>query len=321
MGENTGRMEDMDIETMRENIIAKYGEGGNEVPVEQVEETVAPAEGVPSAENDGAEGVEASTAPAQEQTPVQNAPSFEEAMQFAQIRDENARLSSEVENLRNQLAQSQAMANHNAQAANQAIAEQLNGNGGMPELDVDAFLYADESERIRMKDEYDKKLIEYAAKQATAEMLGKISPLMQQYDTAVADRQMSEALDELAAMEGWSDVKDHSDAIRKLSAQPEFANMPINQRMAIAALIDKGMRASAPQPTPVTPDINAQADAILANPELMKIITMRNVKDVQEKNANVPTHIAGGGFGNAAFKTSKRPATMEEIIREEGGYY
>lgn len=327
MNENE-RMEDMTLDSMREDIIARYSEGadGNaEADAEVV--TEGGAEDAEGAESTAAEGEavaaegQATEQPTEGQAVTQPAaPSFEETMQFAAMRDENARLAAEVQTLRQQMAEAKAVAQQNAVAANTAVSEIAEGNV-RPKLDYDEMLMASDEERERMRNEHEEALIRYAAKQATAEMLGKISPLMKQYDTAVAKEQMDSAMNELAALEGFGDVRDHSDRIRQISERPEFANMPMSQRMTLAALVEKGMRASQPVPAQPAPDINAQADAILANPELMKALTQKQAMAAKATNENVPTHIAGGSFGNAAFKTSKRPATMEEIIKEEGGYY
>lgn len=323
MNENE-RMEDMTLDSMREDIIARYSEGadGN---------AEADAEVVTEGGNEGAEGTVAegevvtaeeqvATQPAEVQAATQPAaPSFEETMQFAAMRDENARLTAEVQTLRQQMAEAQAVAQQNAVAANTAVSE-VASNTQMPTLNMDELMYASEEERQTALNNYNRQLIEIAARQATADMLGKISPLMKQYDTAVAKEQMDSAMNELAALEGFGDVRDHSDRIRQISERPEFANMPMSQRMTLAALVEKGMRASAPQPAPEAPDINSQADAILANPELMKALTQKQAIAAKAASGNVPTHTAGGGFSNAAFVKSERPATIEEAREKYNAY-
>ena len=323
MNENE-RMEDMTLDSMREDIIARYSEGadGN---------AEADAEVVTEGGNEGAEGTAAegeavaaeeqvATQPAEGQAATQPAaPSFEEAMQFAAMRDENAKLAAEVQTLRHQMAEAQAVAQQNAVAANTAVSEVSSGTG-LPTLNMDELMYASEEERQAALNNYNRQLIEIAARQATADMLGKISPLMKQYDTAVAKEQMDSAMNELAALEGFGDVRDHSDRIRQISERPEFANMPMSQRMTLAALVEKGMRASQPVPAQPAPDINAQADAVLANPELMKALTQKQAMAAKAASGNVPTHTAGGGFSNAAFVKSERPATIEEAREKYNAY-
>lgn len=321
MNENE-RMEDMTLDSMREDIIARYSEGadGN---------AEADAEVVTEGGNEGAEGTAAegeavaaeeqvATQPAEGQAATQPAaPSFEEAMQFAAMRDENAKLAAEVQTLRQQMAEAQAMAQQNAVAANTVVSEIAEGNV-RPTLDYDEMLMASDEERERMRNEHEEALIRYAANQATAEMLGKISPLMKQYDAAVAKEQMDSAMNELAAIEGLGDIKDHSDAIYNISR--EFGDMPMSKRMTLAALVEKGLRASQPVPAQPAPDINAQADAVLANPELMKALTQKQAMAAKAASGNVPTHTAGGGFSNAAFVKSERPATIEEAREKYNAY-
>lgn len=321
MNENE-RMEDMTLDSMREDIIARYSEGadGN---------AEADAEVVAEGGNEGAEGTaaegevvtaeeQAVTQPTEGQAATQPAaPSFEEAMQFAAMRDENARLTAEVQNLRQQMAEAQAVAQQNAVAANTAVSEVSSGTG-LPTLNMDELMYASEEERQAALNNYNRQLIEIAARQATADMLGKISPLMKQYDTAVAKEQMDSAMNELAAIEGLGDIKDHSDAIYNISR--EFGDMPMSKRMTLAALVEKGLRASQPVPAQPAPDINSQADAILANPELMKALTQKQAMAAKAANENVPTHTAGGGFSNAAFVKSERPATIEEAREKYKAY-
>ena len=325
MNENE-RMEDMTLDSMREDIIARYSEGadGNaEADAEAL--TEGGAEGAEGAEGTAAEGEvvdaegQAVEQSAEAQAPAQAAPSFEEAMQFAAMRDENARLTAEVQTLRQQMAEAQAVAQQNAVAANTAVSEVSSGTG-LPTLNMDELMYASEEERQAALNNYNRQLIEIAARQATADMLGKISPLMKQYDTAVAKEQMDSAMNELAALEGFGDVRDHSDRIRQISERPEFANMPMSQSMTLAALVEKGMRASQPVPAQPAPDINTQADAILANPELMKALTQKQAIAAKAASGNVPTHTAGGGFSNAAFVKSERPATIEEAREKYNAY-
>lgn len=322
MNENE-RMEDMTLDSMREDIIARYSEGadGNaEADAEVV--TEGGAEGAEGAEGTAAEGDvvtaegQAVEQPTEGQAVTQPAaPSFEETMQFAAMRDENARLTAEVQTLRQQMAEAQAVAQQNAVAANTVVSEIAEGNV-RPKLDYDEMLMASDEERERMRNEHEEALIRYAAKQATAEMLGKISPLMKQYDTAVAKEQMDSAMNELAAIEGLGDIKDHSDAIYNISR--EFGDMPMSKRMTLAALVEKGLRASQPVPAQPAPDINSQADAILANPELMKALTQKQAMAAKATNENVPTHIAGGSFGNAAFVTKEAPKSFDEIRAKYG---
>lgn len=313
------RLEDVTLESMRDDDVADYSDGVNEggQPPMQAEERNAAEAVTPQAQAVSEESKE--VAEPEAQPAIQNtqpAPNIDSAMQFAAMRDENARLAALNQQQAQRIAQmeQQALATQqqNAMAANTAVS-QIADNGGIPELNMDELLYASDEERARMIAEHNNALISYAAKQATADVLGKIQPLMQQYDLSVEESKINTAMDELSAIEGFGDVKEHSDTIKSISKNPDLAGLPPFKRMTLAALIDKGMRASQPAPAAPIPDINAQADAILANPELMKIITMRSAKEVQEKNVNIPTHTAGGGFGNAAYRVPDRPARMEDV--------
>ena len=322
---------DMSLEALREDILNRYG-GDNAPDVSekamaqeqvtegtQVTEATAPEGTETAPEGQAPEAVQNAGASASAVQNTQSAPNIDSAMQFAAMRDENARLSAEVQNLRQQVAEAQAAAQQNAVAANTAVSE-ATSNTQMPSLNMDELMYASEEERQEALNNYNRQLIEIAARQATADMLGKISPLMKQYDLSVAERERNAAMDELSAIEGFADIKEHSDAIYGISSRPEFANMPMSQRMTLAALIERGMRASAPQPAPVEPDVNAQADAILANPELMKVLTQKQTAEVKERNAGVPTHTAGGGYGNAAFVRAEPAKSFDEVRAKYGLY-
>lgn len=243
---------------------------------------------------------------------------YDAAMRMAAEQQRYAQIEAENAALREQVAQERAAAQAAAQAANQNVAEQVTE---MPTLDMDELMYASDEERNRIVSEYNNRLIAIAAKQATAEMLGKISPLMKQYDAALLNDQFNKTMGNIKSLQGFEDVEEHADFIRTFSERPEFASMTPEQRFTLSAFVERGIRNAAPAPAPATPDVNAQADAILANPELMKILTQKQMDAVQAKNENVPTHMAGGGFANAVMQPQKKPETMEEIIKREGGYY
>lgn len=243
---------------------------------------------------------------------------YDAAMRMAQEQQRYAQIEAENASLREQLTRERSERQAATQAANENVAEQVTE---MPVLDMDELMYASDEDRNRIVSEYNNKLIAIAAKQATAEMLGKISPLMQQYDAAVLNDQFSRTMGNIKTMKGFEDVEEHADFIRSFSERPEFASMTPEQRFTLSAFVERGMRNAMPAPAPATPDVNAQADAILANPELMKVLTQKQMSAVQAKNENVPMHIAGGGFANAVMQPQKKAETMEEIIKREGGYY
>ena len=243
---------------------------------------------------------------------------YDAAMRMAEAQQRYAQIEAENASLREQLTRERSERQAATQAANENVAEQVTE---MPVLDMDELMYASDEDRNRIVSEYNNKLIAIAAKQATAEMLGKISPLMQQYDAAVLNDQFSRTMGNIKTMKGFEDVEEHADFIRSFSERPEFASMTPEQRFTLSAFVERGMRNAMPAPAPATPDVNAQADAILANPELMKVLTQKQMSAVQAKNENVPMHIAGGGFANAVMQPQKKAETMEEIIKREGGYY
>lgn len=305
--------ENLTLDDMRASLVEKYGNDDEVTTPEEPEEVVAEkAEVVTETEPEATE----------ETTPVEQpkGTDLESAMKYAAEHDRNTALEAEIASLREQLAKEKQLSKETALKANEVVAEQLGNTSPLPTLNFDELMYLSEEDRAKAVAEYNTKLIEIAAKQATADMLGKISPLMKQYDDAVADRQMSKAFSDLATLEGFADISGRETEIKGIMARPEFASMPMAQRVTLAALIDKGVEATRPKAAVAEPDLNSQADAILANPELMKILTARNARDVHDKNAGVPTHTAGGGFVNAAFKTPERPQTIEEIRAKYNAY-
>lgn len=292
----------MSYDDVRENILNRYlndGEesSGNYSDAENSAEDEQPAESTDIqgeiGENESANGL-----------------NYDETMNFAKSRDRAEELERENERLRRELEESKNMRIESA-LSGESVNSTVNS---MPELNLDEMLYASDEDRSKMLADYNKKLIELAAKQATADMLGRVEPLIKQYDAAAVENEINSALDELSSLDGWGDVKERSNEIRRLSSREEFASMNPTQRMAIAALIDKGLRASEKK----APDLNAMADEVMANPELMKIITAKNAREVQSKNVNIPVHSAGGGFGTAAFSVSEKPSSFDEVREKYG---
>ena len=304
--------ENITLDDMRASLVEKYGD---DTTPEEPTEVIAEEEAEVVTEEEPA------VAEPEEVVPEKvNGADLDSAMRYAAEHDRATQLEAEINALKEQLAREKQANAETALKANEAVSEQLSGTSPLPELNLDELVYASDEDRAKALSEYNTKLIEIAAKQAMAEMLGKISPLMKQYDDAVADRQMAKAFSDLATLEGFSDIGGREKEIKGIMARPEFASMPMAQKVAIAALIDKGVEATRHKEAPAEPDLNSQADAILANPELMKVLTARNAKDIHDKNAGVPTHTAGGGFVNAAFKTPERPQTIEDIRAKYNAY-
>ena len=141
------RLEDVTLESVRDDDVADYSDGGNEggQPPMQAEERNAAEAVTPQAQavSEGSKAVaepEAQPAIQNTQQNTQASPDYEAAMNFAAMRDENARLMVENEQLRQQNAQAtQAALQQNSMAANTAIS-QVADNGGIPELNMDELL-------------------------------------------------------------------------------------------------------------------------------------------------------------------------------------
>ncbi len=296
MNENEARnAEAMSFDDVRESVLERYTGGES-----AAEESTPISESVPAESEATSEASEVIGIPVH-----QSIVGYDETMEFAKARDRASELERENESLRRELEESR-------QARTQEALSKNEGIGDIPELDLDGMLYASDEERGRMLAEYNRKLIELAAKQATADMLGRVQPLIRQYDEATVENEMNSALEELSTLEGWGDVRERKGEIRRLSERDEFSAMNPTQRMAVAALIDRGLRAGASR------DVNAMADEVMANAELMKVITARNAREVRDKNVNIPAHSAGGGFGSAAYSVPARPSSFDEVREKYG---
>lgn len=269
-------------------------------------------------------GSGAETAGGSEGGDMGGAAGYEEAMREVNERDrlrsleeENVRLRREIEHMRGGIGGTVGNnigGNIGTDGVGVSDGEGIGGDMRIPELDIDGLMYAGDGERTKMVAEYSKKLIELASKRATADMLGRVAPMIKQYDESAAQAEMNSALDELSGLDGWGDIRERSSEIKKLCARDEFSSMNPTQRLAVAALIDRGLRFSEKR----VPDLNVQADEVLANPELMKLIAARTAAEVRRQNSGIPEHRAGGGLGNAVYSTAEKPKSFD-AVREKYG--
>lgn len=119
------------------------------------------------------------------------------------------------------------------------------------------------------------------------------------------------ALKSLGASPEFADIASYSDDIRRLSAREEFKGMKPYQRVALTALIAKGMRTNPASQKDA--DIGSQADAVLNNAALMKEIELRKARRINDSRGDYPAQSASGGLSSAAYQLPRKARSIEEL--------
>ena len=235
---------------------------------------------------------------------------FGAAMDLSQQSDRMNALMAENAALKEQLAAASAAASANAESANAAVAQTLTGDA-LPEFDEEEYSFASDAERREIMGNYTRALVDYAVKKAQSDVLNRVAPLIDEYDHAVENAEFENALKSLGASPEFADIASYSDDIRRLSEREEFKGMKPYQRVALTALIAKGMRTNPSAQNEA--DIGSQADAVLNNAALMKEIELRKARRINDSRGDYPAQSASGGLSSAAYQLPRKARSIEEL--------
>lgn len=235
---------------------------------------------------------------------------FGAAMDLSQQNDRMNALMAENAALKEQLATANAAASANAENANAAVAQTLTGDD-LPKFDDEEYSFASDAERREIMGNYTRALVDYAVKKAQSDVLNRVAPLIDEYDHAVENAEFDNALKSLGASPEFADIASYSDDIRRLSAREEFKGMKPYQRVALTALIAKGMRTN--PAAQENADIGSQADAVLNNEALMKEIELRKARRINDSRGDYPAQSASGGLSSAAYQLPRKAQSIEEL--------
>ena len=235
---------------------------------------------------------------------------FGAAMDLSQQSDRMNALMAENAALKQQLAAANAAASTNAESANVTVAQTLTGDA-LPEFDEEEYSFASDAERREMMSNYTRALVDYAVKKAQSDVLNRVAPLIDEYDHAVENAEFENALKSLGASPEFADIASYSDDIRRLSEREEFKGMKPYQRVALTALIAKGMRTNPSAQNEA--DIGSQADAVLNNAALMKEIELRKARRINDSRGDYPAQSASGGLSSAAYQLPRKARSIEEL--------
>ena len=235
---------------------------------------------------------------------------FGAAMDLSQQSDRMNALMAENAALKEQLAAASAAASANAESANAAVAQTLTGDA-LPEFDEEEYSFASDAERREIMGNYTRALVDYAVKKAQSDVLNRVAPLIDEYDHAVENAEFENALKSLGTSPEFADIASYSDDIRRLSEREEFKGMKPYQRVALTALIAKGMRTNPAAQNEA--DIGSQADAVLNNAALMKEIELRKARRINDSRGDYPAQSASGGLSSAAYQLPRKARSIEEL--------
>ena len=235
---------------------------------------------------------------------------FGAAMDLSQQSDRMNALMAENAALKQQLAAASAAASTNAESANVTVAQTLTGDA-LPEFDEEEYSFASDAERREIMGNYTRALVDYAVKKAQSDVLNRVAPLIDEYDHAVENAEFENALKSLGASPEFADIASYSDDIRRLSEREEFKDMKPYQRVALTALIAKGMRTNPAAQNEA--DIGSQADAVLNNAALMKEIELRKARRINDSRGDYPAQSASGGLSSAAYQLPRKARSIEEL--------
>lgn len=235
---------------------------------------------------------------------------FGAAMDLSQQSDRMNALMAENAALKQQLAAANAAASANAENANAAVAQTLTGDD-LPKFDDEEYSFASDAERREIMGNYTRALVDYAVKKAQSDVLNRVAPLIDEYDHAVENAEFENALKSLGTSPEFADIASYSDDIRRLSEREEFKGMKPYQRVALTALIAKGMRTNPSAQNEA--DIGSQADAVLNNAALMKEIELRKARRINDSRGDYPAQSASGGLSSAAYQLPRKARSIEEL--------
>ena len=105
-------------------------------------------------------------------------------------------------------------------------------------------------------------------------MLEKMSPLMDDYESARRSEELERAFKQLKGVGGFSDIDEYHDDVMRICNRQEFNGMKPHQRVTLAALVSRALKSS---PAAEQKDIGTRAEEIYKDPELMKVYAEKGI--------------------------------------------
>lgn len=318
MGEKDRTPTIEDLRTGYENSSSLGADSGNNSEQQQTQTEGASPNG---AENGNLEntaiGVSQNQTPAQTTEMSQSGLDYDGIMQRANDGQIIESLREQVAALQRENARLNEQQSTSAQQAQEAVAEVLAGKDSAPVFDSDAYAFASDEERQRMMTEYTNSVVDYATQKATSAMLEKMSPLMDDYESARRSEELERAFKQLKGVGGFSDIDEYHDDVMRICNRQEFNGMKPHQRVTLAALVSRALKSS---PAAEQKDIGTRAEEIYKDPELMKALETLKARNIQENADTYPPQSTGGGLNGAAYVPAQKPQSIEELRKMYGAY-
>lgn len=183
-----------------------------------------------------------------------------------------------------------------------------NLEGVLPEIDFTELSFLPEDEQRTKMADFVKSIADYSRR----ETLKELSPIMDEYNRGKAQSEEAAVYDTFARSKKFADISDHRSAIESIiSNTPELKSLPLEKRIMLAYLADRGAQSiNTPPVVRTSSDIAKEA---MADPEVMRIIAQANFKEASDTTKDLPPVSRSHGYGNSPVSVMKKPASIDEV--------
>lgn len=179
-----------------------------------------------------------------------------------------------------------------------------------PILDYDELAFLSVEDRNQRIKEFSDSVADYASKKT----LEKLSPIIGEYDKTQKQAQLEAAYGSLASMPEFADIanpESREGIERILSNTPELESVPLENRLMLAYLAQRGVQSVNTPPVQRTAaDIAKEA---MSSPEVMKLIAEASYREAQNASRTVPPQVPSHGYGNAPVTVLSKPKSIDEV--------
>lgn len=255
----------------------------------------------------------------------QNIPSQAEMWgAFSRLMAENQQLKSALQQSSVQAQQQNAAMRQQSQAAENAIMGQFTPEAAVPKtngsavssappvLNMQEFSYLSPEEQQQRLSQWQQETMAHAIHTAAAqikdEVTREMAPIRDDYEKKQQIAADAAAKATLFGVPQFADMKEREGDMERIIARtPVLQGATPQQKYMLAALIDRGLRASK-QPT--TEDLIRMASS---NPDVMKALDAQRVSEIQKNNASLPKVVPSSGMGNANAVPDERPTNVDGV--------
>ena len=193
--------------------------------------------------------------------------------------------------------------------AGETIEELAGTTPGAISIDLDDILYLPPEEQKARFNEYARSVADYTKQ----EVLKELAPVIGDYESARKSALVTSAYDEISGIPEFSDISEHREAIERiLSKTPELDSLPVQKKLMLAYLADRGMGAISAPPAPARTAADIANEA-LSNPDVMRIIAQASFSDAKAQSDTIPPTKPSHGYGNAPVTIPKKPQSIDEV--------